>query len=81
MPSASFIHVACFAVGAVVGGGVATVVSSRRPILAARPPAVLDLDQTGDAKLSTAVAPIPALSAVLKYGHPGGCRRKTAQSG
>ncbi|KAI9568950.1 hypothetical protein HD554DRAFT_2021010 [Boletus coccyginus] len=69
MPSTSVIHVACFAVGAVVGCGVATAISSRKPIL--RPPPVIDLDQNGDAKISTALVPAPAASAVLKYGHPG----------
>lgn len=73
MPSTSVIHVACFAVGAVVGGGVATAISSRKPVL--RPPPVIDLDQNGDAKISTALVPAPAASAVLKYGHPGGCPR------
>lgn len=75
MPSTPFIHVACFTVGALVGGGVATAISSRRPTPVARPPPVLDLDKNGDARLSTAVAPTSAVSAVLKYGHPGGCRQ------
>ncbi|KAG8217222.1 hypothetical protein J3R82DRAFT_5308 [Butyriboletus roseoflavus] len=70
MPNASFLHVACFAVGAVVGGGVATVVSARKPN-PTPPPAIIDLDQKGDAKISTALATVPTLSAVLKYGHPG----------
>ncbi|KAF8126515.1 hypothetical protein EV363DRAFT_1452894 [Boletus edulis] len=64
----SFIHVACFAVGALVGGGVASVVSTHKPTPVARPPPIIDLDRKGDAKLSTTV---PAVSAVLKYGHPG----------
>lgn len=71
MPNASFIHVACFAVGAVVGGGLATVVSTRKPT-PTPPPAVIDLDRNGDAKISTAIATVPTLSTVLKYGHPGG---------
>ncbi|KAN0075472.1 hypothetical protein V8E55_011495 [Tylopilus felleus] len=70
MPNASFIHVACFAVGAVVGGGIATAISSRKPLLTARPPPVIDLDQKGDATLSTALATIPP-SPALKHGHPG----------
>ncbi|KAG9318149.1 hypothetical protein JVU11DRAFT_222 [Chiua virens] len=84
MSSASFIHAACFAVGAVVGGGVATVVSSRklqstptRP----QPPAVVDLDRKGDAQISTAVATIPTTSAVLRHGNPGGCSRRLTVGG
>ncbi|KAH0830284.1 hypothetical protein J3R83DRAFT_1649 [Lanmaoa asiatica] len=70
MPNASLKHAVCLAVGAVVGGGVATVVSSRK-LIPAPPPAVIDLDQKGDAKISTTVATVPTVSAVLKYGHPG----------
>ncbi|KAF8129155.1 hypothetical protein EV363DRAFT_1220200, partial [Boletus edulis] len=58
----SFIHVACFAVGALVGGGVASVVSSHKPTPVARPPPIIDLDRKGDAKLSTTV---PAVSGMV----------------
>ncbi|KAG6329576.1 hypothetical protein ID866_9515, partial [Astraeus odoratus] len=74
MPSATVLHAACFAVGAVVGGGIATVVSARQkrpvPTQVATPatstavvPAVSPVMEVGPASASG--------SAVLKYGHPG----------
>lgn len=81
MPGANFIHVACFAVGAIVGGGVATAVSIRKPqTIAPPPPPVIDLDRKGDANFSTALTTVPPVSAVLKYGHPGGCPRRVSET-
>ncbi|KIO04109.1 hypothetical protein M404DRAFT_602542 [Pisolithus tinctorius Marx 270] len=87
MPSATAIHAACFAVGAVVGGGIAAAVSARgvgrpRPasatasstaVIPAVGPPIVEVGPTGDAKLIPSAAVSGALvSPVLKYGHPGG---------
>ncbi|KAI6110075.1 hypothetical protein F5141DRAFT_1278700 [Pisolithus sp. B1] len=72
MPSAAVIHAACFAVGAVVGGGVAAVASargSRRPVSTVPP--IVEIGPTGDAKLPSATVSGALVSPVLKYGHPG----------
>lgn len=72
MPSAAVVHAACFAVGAVVGGGVAAVVSARgstRPGLTVPP--IVEIGPTGDAKLPNAAVSGALVSPVLKYGHPG----------
>lgn len=86
MPSAAAIHTACFAVGAVVGGGLATVVSARRrrpelppsgPSLSATTTVVpgvapiIDVGPSGDARLPSGVVASALVSPVLKYGHPG----------
>ncbi|KAI6019614.1 hypothetical protein F5J12DRAFT_966975 [Pisolithus orientalis] len=86
MPSAAAIHAACFAVGAVVGGGIAAAVSARgvgrpRPasvtssgtaVIPAVGPPIVEVGPTGDAKLIPSAAVSGALvSPVLKYGHPG----------
>ncbi|KIJ17089.1 hypothetical protein PAXINDRAFT_111817 [Paxillus involutus ATCC 200175] len=87
MPSTTFIHAACFAVGAVVGGGVVTAVSSRKrtipvstgatasaantAVLAPVVPPVIELGPSGGARISNAAAATMLTSPVLKYGHPG----------
>ncbi|KIM53723.1 hypothetical protein SCLCIDRAFT_427474 [Scleroderma citrinum Foug A] len=86
MPSAAAIHTAYFAVGAVVGGGLATVVSARRrrpelppsgPSLSATTtvvpgvPPIIDVGPSGDARLPSGVVASALVSPVLKYGHPG----------
>ena len=82
MPSSSLLHAACFAVGALVGGGVATALSassSKRPIhvpaAAAEPAKTAPLVQMQPATGVTAIAAPGAVvavdSAVLKHGHPG----------
>ncbi|KAI5124061.1 hypothetical protein M0805_003888 [Coniferiporia weirii] len=70
MHSATFVHAACFAIGAVVGGGtVAAVGLSQKRAVPVPPPA-----GTGVAP-GTALAPVRASaqlpSPVLKYGNPG----------
>ncbi|KAI6043022.1 hypothetical protein EDC04DRAFT_2961618 [Pisolithus marmoratus] len=81
MPSVTAIHAACFAVGAVVGGGIAATVSARfsgrpGPAVSAAPtptvPPIVEVGPTGDARLPGAMVSRGALvSPVLKYGHPG----------
>ncbi|KAG1749113.1 uncharacterized protein EDB91DRAFT_834654 [Suillus paluster] len=79
MPSAAIIHAACFAVGAVVGGGVVTAVSSRKrqiptsttSVGTSVSPPIIEMGQSGGAKLSNAVVVSAPNSPVLKYGHPG----------
>ncbi|KAG2348578.1 hypothetical protein BDR05DRAFT_957210 [Suillus weaverae] len=78
MPSAAIIHAACFAVGAVVGGGVVSAVASRKrqiPITTSAntslAPPIIEMGQSGGAKLSNAVTASALSSPVLKYGHPG----------
>ncbi|KAH7889958.1 hypothetical protein F5I97DRAFT_1924468 [Phlebopus sp. FC_14] len=81
MSSATVIHAACFAVGAVVGGGVVTVVSARRrpvPVTATTASSavtpvaapVIELGPTGDAIISSTAA-TALVSPVLRHGHPG----------
>jgi endonuclease G len=81
MPSAAIIHAACFAVGAVVGGGVVTAVASRKrqiPITTSAntsvAPPIIEMGQSGGAQLSNAVTASALSSPVLKYGHPGELR-------
>jgi len=73
------IHAAVFAAGALLGGGIATVVTSRKteqlvPIrssvgVGSTPRPVLEVESAGKAKvLDTAIALLPP---VLKYGNPG----------
>ena len=78
MASSTIVHAAVFAVGALVGGGVATAVASRNkprdmlpPVPAQRPvPPIMDM------KEGVLVKPPPGATvqidtSVLKYGHPG----------
>ncbi|KIP10327.1 hypothetical protein PHLGIDRAFT_101457 [Phlebiopsis gigantea 11061_1 CR5-6] len=77
MPSSSIVHAACFAVGALVGGGVATALSassSKRalPVPTEPPKAPLVQTQpTGAPKFSTPVTLVKVDSEVLRHGHPG----------
>jgi endonuclease G len=83
MPSAAIIHTACFAVGAVVGGGVVSAVSFRKRQIPASTtsvdtsvarvavPPIIEMAQSGNAKISNAVAVSTLPPPVLKYGHPG----------
>ena len=81
MASSTIVHAAVFAVGALVGGGVATAVASRNkprdmlppvPTQRPTPPPMMDM------KEGVLVKPPPGATvqvdtAVLKYGHPGAC--------
>ncbi|KAG0706377.1 hypothetical protein DFH29DRAFT_170779 [Suillus ampliporus] len=79
MPSSAIIHAACFAVGAVVGGGVVSAVASRKrqipisttPVNTSVAPPIIEMGQGGGAKISNAVVASTPTSPVLKYGHPG----------
>jgi len=81
MTGTALVRAAIFAAGALVGGGVATIISSKRQ--SPRPSsqaqgAIVDLDEAGKTRMSgtgTVVARINPLSAVLKYGNPGKVRR------
>jgi endonuclease G, mitochondrial len=83
MPSAAMLHAACFAAGAVVGGGLVTVVSSKKrqipvsfiPAVDSRKsgviiPPIVEVGMNGDARITNAAA-IAFASPVLKYGNPG----------
>lgn len=83
MPGSAIIHAACFAAGAVIGGGVVTAVSSskKRQIPQASVPTVdskragvlfppvVEVGANGDARITNAAAALA--SPVLKYGNPG----------
>ena len=86
MPSSAILHAACFAAGAVVGGGLVTAVSSRKrqisPPLSSVPtvdsgksrlivPPIVEIAATGEARITNAAAAIALASPVLKYGNPG----------
>lgn len=80
MPSSTIVHAACFAVGALVGGGVATVISStKRPIhvpastqAQAQQKPIVDIhSSTGETRLSSPGALVKVDSQILKHGHPG----------
>lgn len=78
MPGSVMIHAAVFAAGALLGGGIAAVVTSRKTeqlvptrssMVVSTPRPVLEVDAAGKAKvLDTAIALLPP---VLKYGNPG----------
>jgi endonuclease G len=86
MPSSAIIHAACFAAGAVIGGGLVTAVSSKRrqipspqssiPTVDSRKsgliiPPIVEIGADGDARITKAAAAIALASPVLKYGNPG----------
>jgi hypothetical protein len=86
MPSSSIVHAACFAVGAVVGGGTVAALTSRKSGISSPPsypqaPPVPSSSISGLAKGDGAVMQIgksgqvnfagAGAGAVLKYGHPG----------
>ncbi|KAH7927740.1 hypothetical protein BV22DRAFT_1103540 [Leucogyrophana mollusca] len=80
MPNSAIIHAACFAVGAVVGGGVVAVSSRKRHL--SLPPStdanvapitspVIDMGPGGSARLSSTYDAVALAGPVLKYGNPG----------
>ncbi|KAM5531806.1 hypothetical protein V8D89_014505 [Ganoderma adspersum] len=79
MPSGAIVHAAVFAVGAIVGGGIATAVSRKREATAIHPPAPTQapiLDVRGGNATGVIMKARPGIvtevdHAVLKYGHPG----------
>ncbi|ESK87540.1 mitochondrial nuclease [Moniliophthora roreri MCA 2997] len=83
MSSSSLIQAAIFAAGAIVGGGVTAVVTSKRqrpveivspnvqPAISTVSPPVIDLGAKGNAEISSAVSLAPLASSALKYGNPG----------
>lgn len=79
MSGSSMIRTAIFAAGALVGGGVATIISNRkqpvpsvtRPPVASTAP-IIDVDESGKTRLADAgLASLNVVSTVLKYGNPG----------
>ena len=75
MASSTVIHAACFAVGALVGGGIVTAIgTSKRPI-PPLPPApaapIVDVAPTGSTRISTPGTLVKVDTPVLKYGNPG----------
>ncbi|KAG6910923.1 hypothetical protein DXG01_006606 [Tephrocybe rancida] len=82
MSGSALVRVAFFAAGAIVGGGVATAMSSRNqsavpprpsPVTPNTPGPIIDLDRTGRARLqeNTLVPSNTSVSTILKYGNPG----------
>ncbi len=81
MSSSTILHAAFFAVGALVGGGVATAVSNKRslPVVTpatksgtSAPPPIVELaPTTGLTHIATPGALVKVDSTVLKHGHPG----------
>jgi endonuclease G, mitochondrial len=77
MPSSVLVHAAVFAVGATVGGGIATVLAKQREKLAnttAKNASILapvvEVDARGAPQIS-GVPAVPFVSPILKYGNPG----------
>lgn len=73
MSGTTLVRTAIFAAGALVGGGVATLLSngkqaSRPSPVASTVPPLVKIDKAGKTSI---VAPLSAASAVLKYGNPG----------
>ncbi|GLB35167.1 putative DNA/RNA non-specific endonuclease [Lyophyllum shimeji] len=79
MPGSTIVRAAIFAAGAVIGGGVATAVASRKqtpprpsPAASTGPAPVVELEHTGKPKLQDpSVVPSTVVSTALKYGNPG----------
>ena len=78
MASSTLIHAACFAMGAVIGGGVATAVSNRKPLPAlpspptsTTPQPIVEVGHTGVTRVAQSGTLVKVDSAVLKHGHPG----------
>lgn len=86
MPSSAIVRVACFAVGAMVGGGVATALAARRrelpraesaaavtaaPLGAIQPSPFLDMKAGAVTPASAPSALITSDLPTLKYGYPG----------
>lgn len=80
MPSATIVHAAVFAVGALVGGGVATAVSARNrrdmlppvPAQSAPAPPVIHVKPGQGTQMQTAPGQVVKVdTSVLKYGNPG----------
>ncbi|EKM55745.1 uncharacterized protein PHACADRAFT_256597 [Phanerochaete carnosa HHB-10118-sp] len=81
MPSSTILHAACFAVGALVGGGVATAISrnntAQRPVAVPVPASesvkqpIVEVQPSGAPKLSTPGTLVKTDSQLLRYGHPG----------
>ncbi|KAF5330525.1 hypothetical protein D9619_005686 [Psilocybe cf. subviscida] len=81
MPSAAIIHAAVFTAGAVLGGGIAAAVTSKKREIPAAPVAhhpsavpsapIVGLTPGGRTQLSTAPGVASALAPALKYGNPG----------
>ena len=77
MPSPGLVRAAFFAVGAVVGGGIATALSARQkstPISVPSTPSqpVVEVEKTGTTRISTTGAQLVKVDLpVLKYGNPG----------
>lgn len=78
MPSSAILHAACFAAGALVGGGLVTAVSLNKKLPAsatvdsrASIPPIIDIGAGGDARITNSAATLAFASPVLKYGNPG----------
>ncbi|CAA7267993.1 unnamed protein product [Cyclocybe aegerita] len=84
MLSSAIIHAAVFTAGAVLGGGVAAVVTNRQrpsvasasapvpiPAPAPKPSPIIGLDRGGNTRLSTDLTTASVLPLALKHGHPG----------
>ncbi|KAJ3501754.1 hypothetical protein NLJ89_g9196 [Agrocybe chaxingu] len=80
MPSSAILHAAVFTAGAVLGGGIAAVVTIRQrpsvasasaPVPAPKPSPIIGLDQGGRTSLSTDLTTASTLPLALKHGHPG----------
>jgi hypothetical protein len=79
MPSSTVLHAACFAVGAIVGGGVITALESRRRVVPLPPPPsatkasapLVEVQPTGATRITTPNALVNVEPPVLKHGNPG----------
>ncbi|KAL0947314.1 hypothetical protein HGRIS_013433 [Hohenbuehelia grisea] len=73
MPGSAVVHAAVFAAGAVIGGGIAAAVTSRRrvavPVQTQAP--IVEVGAAGHAEIAKHVSAGTLLPPVLKYGNPG----------
>ena len=73
MASSNLVRAAFFAVGAIVGGGVATAIGAgrRKEVIQPPPPPIVDVQPTGVARITAPGALTRVDLPVLKYGNPG----------
>ena len=80
MPSSAILHAAFFAAGAVIGGGMISVVSSKQRQTSSPVPTVntgksilpvVNIGANGDARITNSAAAVAVSLPVLKYGNPG----------
>ena len=81
MPSSALVHAACFAVGAIVGGGAVAAASLSRkrdttiPAVTKSTP-VVELGRGGNLDIAKTAQNLVEAEGILKYGNPGKAFRR-----